>query len=30
MGSSHYAVGGTGNLINALLKLMKEEKIKII
>ena len=25
----HYAVGGTGNLINALLKLMKEEKIKI-
>ena len=25
----HYAVGGTGNLINALFKLMKEEKIKI-
>ena len=26
----HYAVGGTGNLINALLKLMKEEKLKFL
>ena len=25
----HYAMGGTGNLIKALCKLMKEEKIKI-
>ena len=25
----HYAIGGTGNLIKALHKLMKEEKIKI-
>ena len=25
----HYAIGGTGSLINALHKLMKEEKIKI-
>ena len=26
----HYSMGGTGNVINALEKLMKEENIKII